>query len=787
MIKKISKYDSCKSVKSTPIDILKALESIKDGTHSIQVGIARNVFNDKEKYTIEKQKLPAFCFNGLFSTRSNSNLIKSSGFATIDFDHIDDLESTRKLIDSDGYTFSSFISPGNDGLKVLVKIPPVSNDADYKSFYSEIQKHYNKYFETDPSTKDISRLTFVSFDKDLYINPDSEMFTDRFIPKIIVREVVNVPIEDRDEVVKNIITWFNKKWTTGDNRNNNLFILSSAFNNYGVDKYTALDYCNNYISKDFTENEISKLVDSAYRNTENFNTQSFEDAKKVTRIKKMVSAGAKIENIQAKYGETEGVKAEFDKIYKEIDTNVFWYSDKNDNLKVSPIRYSKYLADKGISKYFPFKENKDFQFIVKDDNFVDWIDETRIKDIVLNDLKGRGEFEMWDNLANNTTYFKPDHLSMIDTSTVEPKKDTKTESFLYYKNFAVRTTKDGSDLLKYEDIEEIIWRKQIIDRDIELNDSSDGVFKRFVWLLSGQDADRYNTLRSVIGYLAHSHQDPSSAKAIIFNDEMISDGISNGGAGKGLLHKAIGKIKNIARENGKSWDSNGQFAYQLVNKDTQLFQIDDAHKHFDFENLFSIVTEGFLVQHKNKQSFQIEIEESPKISITTNYVIEGSGASFNRRVFEVEIANYFSDVHSPEDEFGATFFSSWSKEEWAKFDNYLLRSIKFYLKNGLMKSSNVNLEFKKFKKTVGGEFIEWMESKSFDGSPICKKELRDDFSKENPNLARYNSAQKFSSRLKTYCKYNKIKLDEKRYNGAYCYYIGQPLGEINIENSDLEF
>ena len=69
---------------------------------------------------------------------------------------------------------------------------------------------------------------------------------------------------------------------------------------------------------------------------------------------------------------------------------------------------------------------------------------------------------------------------------------------------------------------------------------------------------------------------------------MISEDVPNGGSGKGLIHKAIGHIKNIVIEDGKKFDYKNQFAYQKVNKDTQILLLDDVPQHFDFKSLFSM-------------------------------------------------------------------------------------------------------------------------------------------------------------------------------------------------------
>ena len=83
------------------------------------------------------------------------------------------------------------------------------------------------------------------------------------------------------------------------------------------------------------------------------------------------------------------------------------------------------------------------------------------------------------------------------------------------------------------------------------------------------------------------------------------------------------------------------------------------------------------------------LTESPKISITTNYTVKGEGSSHLRRVFEVEMAGYFNDKNTPEDEFGHLLFSDWNDEEWSKFDNFMLRCVQYYLNNGLVESKTI--------------------------------------------------------------------------------------------------
>ena len=315
----------------------------------------------------------------------------------------------------------------------------------------------------------------------------------------------------------------------------------------------------------------------------------------------------------------------------------------------------------------------------------------------------------------------------------------------------------------------LVWEDQVINREFTPANESEGEFKTFIWKISGEDKERYYTFKSVIGYLLHSYQNEGKPKVIIFNDEMISD-VPNGGSGKGLIHKALSHIKKLSTINGKGFDPSGQFAYQTVNTDTQVLLFDDIDRNFKFENLFSLITEGLTIEKKGKDAIKIPFNESPKISITTNYTVKGEGSSHLRRVFEVEMAGYFNDKNTPEDEFGHLLFSDWDNEEWGKFDNYMLRCVQYYLNNGLVESKTINLLERKLRNETSLEFIEFMDSFEWDGSKRwIKTELKDLFVEENTELkfAKWFTTNKFNKWLKLYTDTrHEIGMTEGKSNGV---------------------
>ena len=134
---------------------------------------------------------------------------------------------------------------------------------------------------------------------------------------------------------------------------------------------------------------------------------------------------------------------------------------------------------------------------------------------------------------------------------------------------------------------------------------------------------------------------------------------------------------------------------------------DDVKKHFDFERLFSVVTEGLALEKKNKDAIKIPFAKSPKIAITTNYAIKGSGNSFARRKWEVELHQHYNKNYTPLDEFGKHFFADWDDDEWCQFDNYMVSCLQMYLSQGLIKSSFVNLGVRQLSAETSHDFIEW--------------------------------------------------------------------------------
>jgi hypothetical protein len=399
------------------------------------------------------------------------------------------------------------------------------------------------------------------------------------------------------------------------------------------------------------------------------------------------------------------------------------------------------------------------------DFVIEWIEQNQCDEGVFNLMTG------------NLKFFKRDYLSLLKSKSIEVLKDTKDECYLFYRNCIVKITKDKKEILSYSDVNVGIWRDQVINRDYYPTDHHQAEYRRFIWKIAGENRDKYKAFQTVIGYLLHSFKTNSNNKAIIFNDEVISEN-PNGRSGKGIFWNALKQLRKVQSLDGKTFDFNKSFPYQSVATDCQVLVFDDVKKSFNFENLFSVITEGISIEYKGKDSIKLDVTESPKIIITTNYTIQGDSASFNARKYEVEMSSYFNDNFTPIMEFGHELFNEWTADEWASFDNYMMNCISIYLENGLIDMPLKNLDYRKLLDKIGNEMNIFFGG-LYKNQYLNIKKTYDDLLDSFPELRKKNVSQTLMTRnLNKYCQFHDFEF-ETAYSGG--------IGKMIIKDNKDEF
>jgi hypothetical protein len=623
-----------------------------------------------------------------------------------------ELLQDKENLSKNKYVFSVFISPSGNGLKVLVKIP--ADAENHTSFFNSLEKHFNSdYF--DKTSKNLSRVCYESYDPLIYVNENSSIWDVIEEPEYTevsrARDKATIPITDENKIVEILVKWWERKYPMSEGqRNQNTYVLAMAFNDFGINKSLASYVLNQFATEDFSLREIGTTIDSAYRHTANFGTKYYEDEERINTIKAKLRRGVSKKEIRIQLQDSnldsETIESVLNKVEEENAKQTFW--DRNDKgvIRIIHIQFKQFLEDNGFYKYCP-EGGKNYVFVKVTNNLIDHTSDKEIKDFVLTHLLELDDVAVYNYFADQTRFFKEEFLSLLSTIEIYFIADTKASSYLYYKNCAIKITKDGVTTLDYLDLGGYVWKDHVIDRNFTLCQVTQKCdFKKFISNINGGDEARIQSMESTIGFLLHGYKNLSFCPAVILNDEVISDN-PEGGTGKGLIMNALSKMKKLVVIDGKSFAFERSFAYQLVSADTQILCFDDVRKHFDFERLFSVVTEGLTLEKKNKDAIKIPFSKSPKIAITTNYAIKGAGNSFARRKWELELHQFYTKEFTPLDEFGKLMFGDWNDDDWCEFDNYMIGCLTNYLRTGLVKSKFVNLKIRQLSAESCHEFIEW--------------------------------------------------------------------------------
>lgn len=224
-----------------------------------------------------KEKLPCILFSGYFTYRNAKSIQHHSGFICLDFDKFPDSEmllTWKDTLEADNYTYAVFLSPSGNGLKCLVKIPPIIKN--HRGYFDALKEYYDcPYF--DKGCSDVSRICYESYDPYMTINHDSVVWDICKEYKSVTPVTNDLPIDEQKSVQILLRWWLKKYGIYSGQRNSNLFKLMAAFNDYGVSKENALSIAMTFEQGDFRLKEIENTVNSAYRKTDKFGTLRFSN------------------------------------------------------------------------------------------------------------------------------------------------------------------------------------------------------------------------------------------------------------------------------------------------------------------------------------------------------------------------------------------------------------------------------------------------------------------------------------------------------------------------------
>lgn len=170
-------------VKVPVANVYHALKNPKPETQAQirQLRLVRTL--DAKRYSVLKRQLP-YLVCGVFAPpfRRSENFAYIEYFM-LDIDHITDkqlsVSDLKNRMMQDGRVVLCFVSPSEDGLKILFRLSERCYDKGlfslfYKAFAQQFARQYQIEQVIDKQTCDVTRACFVSYDSEAYFNPEAE-------------------------------------------------------------------------------------------------------------------------------------------------------------------------------------------------------------------------------------------------------------------------------------------------------------------------------------------------------------------------------------------------------------------------------------------------------------------------------------------------------------------------------------------------------------------------------------------------------------------------------------
>jgi hypothetical protein len=805
---------------STDISFEKAVKILQSEDSRKKIALIRDA-KDKSVLKVLKSNLDYFTWSGTFRHRTESKLLKHSGLICIDLDeqrkdktfNIQDAQFIKEEISNSPYTLLCFLSPSGKGLKVVHRISP--EPALHKAAFEWLRKYYAETWnvEVDESGSDVTRACFISYDAELFCNPDAKEIplqqpapvSDIAPAKKKSPQAAVDPAPDES----NVEGLLQKKTPAPEP-------VGTAAKKLRVDLERAL-FCADQIEQrkiDITQayddweiacrcltlfgeqgREIFHRISRFHPEYDETKTnEKFDHIDKTRRLDKdgkpIFTSPAKFfsickaydleirhpENVPAKKDKKADAPDEKPKKAKpEISNYEFWDEIFNPEKEkkewiIDVLKLTEFLNEVGGFWRLPFNEDKDYNFIQIKDNIVYESNPLVMKDFCMKYLSDKPDVRPVKKklLQQSKNIFSQPILEGIPKNQdLNFIKDDANTCYLYFNNCFVEVTKTSITARDYKDLKGNIWGTQRINRDFKLNkDFTGSDFYGFLVIAAtgkaikdtepdGDDLKRVTSMQTTFGYMIHQYKTPENAKMICAVDSKVSyDKRPNGRTGKSLFSKGFAQFVKTLTIDAQNFNFNYQHRFELVTMDTRVINFNDAGNKFPLDKLFGITTEDFYVAPKNRPGFTIPYEDSPKMYFSTNHIPVGEGDSFEARRHILEFGEFFNKERTPAHVFGRLFFLQWDEEEWNRFYNFGADCIQSYLSLGLISFPTQNFELRKLMSIVPDEFLDWAGSGKFEPTDYDAKNL---FNETDAHV--YDKKQKYQDFLEITDDYKLIKMN----------------------------
>ncbi|MBU3660719.1 MAG: hypothetical protein FGM14_12645 [Flavobacteriales bacterium] len=431
--------------------------------------------------------------------------------------------------------------------------------------------------------------------------------------------------------------------------------------------------------------------------------QKFVDANKLENYARLhdgifVLQSVECENLKFDKVEFSIKESIAPKIESEIRS--FYEMDENNEVTTCPTLYADFLKQENFIRISTADDK--IQLLKNTNNVVDFYNhKTDIVSFLESEINeiDTGADAVRNKIARDNNNVLQQSFTLLEPNPLIYYKDTKTSFGLPFKNgffYFDEVEKFEIKSKNYSEVNGFFAPHPIQKRAFEYTNEK-GDFELFIQRIStgvknysdttDEDKRTINAFHSMVGYLCHNFKNRDTTQAIILTDEGANDETRNGRRGKSLIGDAVKQVAKVLQKAGDEFRGEYIHNYADLDKSYNCYFIDDVLAGFNYNHLYTPITQGISVQPKGKNAVQIEFEDSPKFLITSNWLVRYNeeDASTNARFTEFKVKPYYNINHRPKNEFGKLFFDEWDEMEWNKFYSFIFRCVQLYLKQGLIK------------------------------------------------------------------------------------------------------
>jgi len=420
------------------------------------------------------------------------------------------------------------------------------------------------------------------------------------------------------------------------------------------------------------------------------------------------------------------------------DQGIFWEEHTDNKGKVIIEYHDSWLYELTLRKIGIFKDKKGIIYLEESPNRVRVdIPITDVPALVIDYIKSLGlknEVDVLDYVVSNAHRLGRSGLPFFPVREFKFLRDNEFYMFFPCTSQILRISRKNGKLewLDYEGIDALVDIEAIIPFDgilVSDDEAWQSVFAAFIDFTMNQEEPRIRALQCNIGFLMDQWKLGSKSRAVVFIDEGQAEGAPpNGRSGKSLMTQALLHVRKPSIIiDAQGIDPNSRFMFQSVPINAQVVILDDVNIRIKSDRLFSIITGPFVIERKNREPIILNYELAPKLLLTSNNTVIGSGRSNADRFSVISFSDFFDHTYSPREEWDDEVYSGWKIDEWSRFYTYIFTVlIPEYLKYGLESTeSPENLRRNQVIQSTSHDFFNW-----------CLEKLSADMNKEDTSAHR---------------------------------------------------